>query len=117
MDVKIDTKEITKTVGICEFFHQVDGIHSLSNHYWIIVHDLWQTFKNRYPNTIKSISPYLVLDKPGNDLLYGSVQCGKSVAILLISWYCKFFREDIVPVILTINLSLVRDDFIGKASS
>ena len=37
-------------------------------------------------------------------------------SILLLSWYSCFIKQNIVPVVLTINLSVVRDDFTAKAS-
>lgn len=82
--------------------------------------DLWTELQNRFPLTCNSIkdpiSELNTCQKLKFDLIYGDVQSGKSRAILLLSWYSCFIKQNIVPVVLTINLSVVRDDFTAKAS-
>lgn len=82
--------------------------------------ELWSELQNRFPRTCGSIKePINELDncqKLKFELIYGDVQSGKSRAILLLSWYSCFINQCIIPVVLTINLSVVRDDFSAKAS-
>lgn len=103
-----------------EKFKDVRGKHGLSEKYFEIAHLIWEDLKRHFPKTYGSLEKCLSQTENINslmyDVIYGSVQSGKSRAIMLICWYCKYITIDILPVILTIKLSSVRDDFIGKAS-
>ncbi len=94
----------------------------LNDDYWNIVDACWNKITESFPKSHGSLQPLLTkIDRrefdSSYDLIYGQVQSGKSRAMMMLMWYSVFIKTDIIPAVLTIKLSSVRDDFIGKMSS
>jgi len=97
-----------------------EGAH-LNEDYWRIVDACWIGIQQQFPKTSASLAEVFRTlnsrDFSNNfDLIWGKVQSGKSRAIMTVTWYAIFMKTDVIPVILTIKLNSVRNDFIGKMS-
>jgi hypothetical protein len=122
-DTHVGAMSKTITTDLNDFFRDVrnKGHLEKSEKYWVVVNAVWSNMKTTHPQTFKTIEPLLDAYRnntnPVYDVLFGNVQSGKSKAITMIAWYCCYVIGNMIPAILTIDLSCVRTDFMGKAEN
>jgi hypothetical protein len=104
----------------CDYYHQVDGVKNKTEEYWNIVNKIWSKLCEKYVNSTTSLEKCFKnmeeFEKFMYDVIYGDVQSGKSLAIMLLGWYSWYKMIDIVPIIITKVRTVVADDFSNKAS-